>query len=73
MIILSKKRIINLLTILTVCLTICLVQTANVNDETVETVTLPVTNKVIVIDARTSECQMRGQKVVMELVKQKQI
>ena len=51
MIILSKKRIINLLTILTVCLTICLVQTTTINEDTVETVSLPVTNKVIVIDA----------------------
>lgn len=51
MIILSKKRIINLLTILTICLTICLVQTTTINEDTVETVTLPVTNKVIVIDA----------------------
>ncbi len=51
MIILSKKRIINLLTILTVCLTICLVQTVAINEDSVETVALPVTNKVIVIDA----------------------
>lgn len=51
MIILSKKRLINLLTILTVCLTICLIQTADIGDKTVQTVTLPVTNKVIVIDA----------------------
>lgn len=51
MIILSKKRIINLLTILTVCLTICLIQTTTIDEDTVETVSLPVTNKVIVIDA----------------------
>ncbi|MBO5349278.1 MAG: N-acetylmuramoyl-L-alanine amidase CwlD [Clostridia bacterium] len=51
MIILSKKRIINLITIITICLTICLIQNTTINDETVPTVTLPVTNKVIVIDA----------------------
>lgn len=51
MIIISKKRIINLLTIVTICLTICFIQFPYANNETVPTVTLPVTNKVIVIDA----------------------
>lgn len=51
MIILRKKRIINLLTVLTVCLVICFFQTSSINKKTVSTVALPVTNKVIVIDA----------------------
>ena len=51
MIILSKKRIVNLLTILAVCLTVCIIQSTTIDDRTEQTVTLPVTNKVIVIDA----------------------
>lgn len=51
MIILSKKRIINLLTILAVCLTICVIQNTTIDNKSKPTVTLPVTNKVIVIDA----------------------
>lgn len=63
MIILSKKRIINLLTIITICLTVCLVQNTGItNDDTVSTVTLPVTNKVIVIDAGHGVPDERGRK-----------
>ena len=51
MIILSKKRIINLLTILAICLTICVIQNTTIDNKSKPTVTLPVTNKVIVIDA----------------------
>ena len=51
MIILRKKRIINLLAVVTVCLIICFFQTSSINSKTVPTVSLPVTNKVIVIDA----------------------
>ena len=51
MIILSKKRLINLLAIVTICLTICLFQNQTIKENVIPTVTLPVTNKVIVIDA----------------------
>ena len=51
MIILSKKRLMRLVSIITICLTICFIQNISINNETVPTVTLPVTNKVIVIDA----------------------
>lgn len=39
--------------------------------ETIETVSLPVSNKVIVLDARTSESQMKEQKAVMVQQRQK--
>lgn len=51
MIIISKKRIMLILTVIfvsTLCFTI---NTTNTN-ETIETVALPISNKVIVIDAR---------------------
>lgn len=51
MIILSKKRLMRLVSIVTVCLTICFIHNISIKNETVPTVTLPVTNKVIVIDA----------------------
>lgn len=51
MIILSKKRIIKLMSLITICLMVCVIQTAKTDNKTVQTVTLPVTNKVIVIDA----------------------
>ena len=51
MIILGKRRLINLITIVMLCLVICIFQTSSVEDKTVSTVALPVTNKVIVIDA----------------------
>ena len=51
MIILSKKRIIKLMSLITICLMVCVMQTAKTDKKTVQTVTLPVTNKVIVIDA----------------------
>lgn len=51
MIVLSKKRIVSLVSLVMVCLVICVIQTANTDNETVQTVTLPVTNKVIVVDA----------------------
>ena len=49
MIILSKKRIIRLMSLVTICLTVCVIQTAKTDKKTVQTVTLPVTNKVIVM------------------------
>lgn len=51
MIILNKKRIIKLMSLITICLMVCVIQTVKTDKETVQTVTLPVTNKVIVIDA----------------------
>lgn len=51
MIILSKKRIIKLMSLITICLMVCVIQTAKTDKKTVQTVTLPVTNTVIVIDA----------------------
>lgn len=50
MIILSKKRILCIFSMVFVALFAFVFQTANLN-KTVETVALPVTNKVIVIDA----------------------
>ena len=51
MIILSKKRLIRLFSIVTICLTVLFMQKASNSPKTVPTVTLPVTNKVIVVDA----------------------
>ncbi len=51
MIIISKKRIIKLFSLITICLTVCFLSRSAFNKKTVSTVTLPVTNKVIVIDA----------------------
>lgn len=51
MIIIRKKQLINLVTIVTLCLIICVIQTSSVEDKSISTVALPVTNKVIVIDA----------------------
>lgn len=49
MIILNKKRILVVIVILVFSFGICLIETNT--GETIETVALPVTNKVIVIDA----------------------
>ena len=52
MVILSKRRII--VTTLCACLTIFTISIANLkNEKTVQTVSLPVSNKVIVLDARS--------------------
>ena len=52
MIVLRKKRIISILAVAMVCLVFVLIQTVGIkNNKTVQTVTLPVTNKVIVVDA----------------------
>lgn len=51
MIIISKKRLLKLFSVLTICLTVLFMQQLDVNTKSVPTVTLPVTNKVIVIDA----------------------
>lgn len=52
MIILSKKRILLVVGTLAVAMFAFVFQTANVN-KSVQTVALPVSNKVIVLDART--------------------
>lgn len=59
MIVISKKRIMLLTTIVVFSICCCTIMMDN-NKVTVETVSLPVTNKTIVIDARTSESQMNG-------------
>ena len=58
MIIISKKRIITLASMLCVTLIMCSLVVNTTENEiktntTIETVALPVTNKVIVVDART--------------------
>lgn len=50
MIILDKKRIIFIISLVTISIFAFIIQTAQLN-ETVETVALPVSNKTIVIDA----------------------
>lgn len=50
MIILNRKRILLITSILVISIFVFTIQTAQVN-ETVETVALPISNKVIVIDA----------------------
>lgn len=61
MIVLSKKKI--LVTISTLSLIIVftnILLTSNSKEKYVQTANLPVTNKVIVLDARASEFQMSG-------------
>jgi len=71
MIILSKKKIlysigIIFMFIFTYMITAYNVSNVNKNNlETVQTVALPVDKKVIIIDARTSESQMRARKVAL--------
>lgn len=64
MIVLHKKRITIIAGILLVAVCAFTFQTANL-EKTVPTVSLPVSNKVIVLDARASESQMRGHKVAI--------
>lgn len=73
MIVFSRKRIMLILSIIfisTFCFTL---NETNRVEETVQTVALPISNKVIVIDARTSVSLMKVQKVQMEQQKHKQI
>ena len=72
MIILDKKRLALISSMLLVAVFAFTFQRASLNN-TVQTVTLPVSNKVIVLDARTSENQMKVRKVVVEQQKQKLI
>lgn len=59
MIIIGKKRIIILSLLAVVSIFACSI-VGNKVENTVETVALPVTNKVIVLDARTPEFQTNG-------------
>lgn len=72
MIILRKKRIIFILSCFVFSIfTFYLFQNTYKSEETVDTVSLPISNKVIVIDARTSEHQMKELKAQMEQQKPK--
>ena len=59
MIVLNRKRLIAILSMVCISIFAFTFQIAK-EEKTVETVSLPVSNKVIVIDARTSEFQMNG-------------
>lgn len=60
MIILSKKRLVFVTSAICLSLLMFMLKDSLYKTETLETVNLPVSNKVIVIDARTSEFQMNG-------------
>jgi len=73
MIILSRKKMLYTIGIVSMFIFTYIITAYNVNNsnknndinvETIQTVALPVDKKVIIIDARTSENQMRAQKVV---------
>ena len=69
MIILSRKKILYAMGIITMFIFTYMITAYNVTNtnkkiETVQTVALPVDKRVIIIDARTSASQMKGQKVV---------
>ena len=71
MILLRKKRITFI--VFSVFLSILVFTLIKDKKEIVPTVSLPVSGKTIVIDARTSENQMKEHKVVLEQQKLKQI
>jgi len=82
MIILSKKKILYTIGIISMFVFTYMITAYNVsnsnknneiNVETVQTVALPVDKKVIIIDARASELQMKERKVATEQQKQKVI
>lgn len=76
MIILSKKRILTVISMVMICVLACTIQqnqsreNNNINLEATQVVALPVSNKVVVLDARTSESQMRGRRAVLGQQKQ---
>lgn len=72
MVIISKKRLLIVLSAILISTGVFSISSVKEGD-TVQTVSLPVSQKVIVIDARASEFQMKELKVVMEQQKQKQI
>ena len=59
MIVINRKRLLSILSMICLSVLAFSFKIAQ-NPRTVETVALPVSNKVIVIDARTSEYQMNG-------------
>jgi len=69
MIVIRKKRLVLIASMICVSLTMFMLKDSLLYHQTVETVSLPVSNKVIVIDARSSVCQMKELKV--EMVQQK--
>ena len=72
MIVLRKKRIIFVLSCFVFSIfAFYLFQNGHSDIKTIETVSLPISNKVIVIDARASEHLMREHKAQMEQLKQK--
>ncbi len=72
MIILNKKRLGLILGLLFIAIFAFTFQKANLNN-TVQTVTLPVSGKVIVLDARAPESQMKELNLAQALQKLKQI
>ncbi|MCI9017116.1 MAG: hypothetical protein HFJ53_08170 [Clostridia bacterium] len=72
MIVLNKKRVILVLSCVFVAIFTYMFSTELNRSETIQTVSLPVSNKVVVLDARTSEYQMKEHKVAMEQQKHKQ-
>ena len=75
MFVISKKRLEIILGVVLLSIFTVFIANNNVDikKDTVATIALPVTNKVIVIDARASVNLMREHKVVMEQQKHKQI
>ena len=64
MLIISKKRILLILTVF--MLSIATYTVTIKKEDTITISSLPVTNKVIILDARASESQMRGHLVAVE-------
>ena len=72
MIVIRKKRILTLVSIVLITLFIANIK-VNKEEDIIATVAIPVTNKVIVVDARASVNQMKERKVVQVQLKLKQI
>ena len=73
MIVINRKRLIFVIsTVIVSVISVGLVHKMQ-NPNTVSTVALPVSNKVVILDARSSVFQMRAQKVQMERLKIKLI
>lgn len=71
MIVIQKKRILTLVSIVLITLFIANIKVNK--EDIIATVAIPVTNKVIVVDARASVNQMKERKVVQVQLKLKQI
>ena len=72
MIIINKKRIMLVITCVFISIFSFMYFEYNTKRETIQTVSLPVSNKVVVIDARTPEYLMKGHNLVMEQQRLKQ-